>query len=101
MLSKHATVRARQRGYRLADVELVSCLGTEVADGFLLTRRDIDRMAPLTDPLLAERLVRLVGSFVPSAAGLSLSIYRPSRRRMRLLLTGRRPRHRHDSRRIR
>lgn len=115
IVTGHFIVRARQRGYRLADLAMVESMGTFAGDGILLRKKDI---APEVDRLTArlrrirhrkadgnfipaeieieeretvlqiERLRRLPGVFVPLENGHALSIYRPFRRRLKHILHG-------------
>jgi hypothetical protein len=84
-LSRHAEERARQRGFRTSDFELVAHYGSPVHDGFILTPRDVER-AEASLKQLAERLRRLVNVFVPVSGPTATSIYRPDapKRRRRL-----------------
>lgn len=113
-ISNHSMIRARQRGYRVGDLEKVEQLGTPVKDGILLRSRDIaSEIQRLTDkrrklrarsglrrsgdqtPIRMEeasirkeieQLQRLQGTFIPVQGGCALTVYRPSRRRLRRIL---------------
>ena len=89
-ISKHAAIRARQRGYIQNDVRFVIEHGTRVPDGYLLREKDVRPMVKdkeLTSNVDIERVGKLVGTFVPTTTdGLALSVYRPSRRKTRHLL---------------
>jgi hypothetical protein len=125
--TSHCLVRARQRGYRPADLGIIETLGNFSGDGLLLRRKDAAlELERLTTTLRAlrrrranrktyrreieadkhqivsdiERLQRLQGSFIPIESGQALSIYRPSKRRLQRLLHGR-TRRRADGRRWR
>jgi len=120
IVTSHCMVRARQRGYRLTDLEILEQLGTLAGDGILLRKKDVEpeisRLAALLRRMRhrkakgnfipakveieeqetirqIERLRRLPGSFIPLENGHALSIYRPCRRRLRRAL--------HDERRLR
>ncbi len=89
-MTSHAAVRAQQRGYRPADIDLIVSHGSDVQGGILLMKHDVERVAPSLGgsrrnaPAL-DRLARLAGSFIPITNGHVLSIYRPGRRRCRRL----------------
>jgi len=114
----------RQRGYRLADVQVVERLGTPSRDGLVLLEKDIkpelERLAKERKLIRNERVAaqnlssgqgadkerniarqiqqlrRLAGTFIPVKNGHALSIYRPSARRLKYQLRGRRrTRHKH------
>ncbi len=113
-ISSHSIVRARQRGYRTGDLEKIEELGTTVSDGILLRSKDIAsgihqltrRRRNLRARNTAEdfrdqrrikqeeanivkeidQLRRLQGSYIPVQDGCILSVYRPSRRRLRRML---------------
>jgi hypothetical protein len=118
-LTAHYVTRARQRGYRLEDLAIMEAFGTYCGDGLLLREKDvaaeIERLSRRRRILRAmangnlsaseiqgeeyeivrkiERLQRLAGAFIPIECGHALSIYRPCRRRLKLVLHGgRRPR---------
>jgi hypothetical protein len=125
-ITAHFAVRMRQRGYRLGDYETVQTLGTQVRDGIVLLKRDAeDELRRLAEDLLnirgqrtgnlrsaevaserdivrqMERLSKLVGTFIPTAGGSALSIYRPCNRRRKHILRGRRASGRRPRRRYR
>ncbi|MDX2194529.1 MAG: hypothetical protein NW201_14380 [Gemmatimonadales bacterium] len=69
-------MRARQRGFRTGDVELIALLGRPVHDGIMLD--DLAMRAAF------ERLRRLHGTFV-AGGSVAVTVYRPSRKQMRKL----------------
>ncbi len=93
-ISKHAATRARQRGYSQSDIRFVIENGTEVPDGYLLRKKDIRLMVEdeeLTGKALMTWATKLEGTFVPSTKdGRAMSVYRPSSRKRKHLLHGRR-----------
>jgi hypothetical protein len=120
--TSHYLVRARQRGYRPIDLRIIERLGSFSGDGLLLRRKDATaELEGLRTTLRGlrrrranrnsyqpeieaderqiildiERLQRLQGAFIPIESGHALSIYRPSRRRLKHLLHGRRTRRAH------
>src|SRR5260221_10388613 len=66
ILSSHATTRLRQRGLSLNDMALVRVYGEEVADGFVMSNKSLDKRR---QELLKElqRLERLRGVAVIEA----------------------------------
>ncbi|MBP1885719.1 hypothetical protein J2Z50_004013 [Ensifer mexicanus] len=93
-ISKHAAIRARQRGYSQDDIRFVIEHGTEVPDGYLLRLKDVRLMLKhnkLSSRLLMERAMKLAGTFVPiTPDGHAASVYRPCSRKCKHLLHGRR-----------
>jgi hypothetical protein len=114
-ITAHYAARARQRGYRSEDLAIMERLATAAEDGILLRTRDVQHEIEWlssqlrhirrrkTDERLCqaeieigeyeivqqiERLQRLPGAFVPLENGHALSIYRPSRRRLKHILRG-------------
>lgn len=94
IISKHAAIRARQRGYCQNDIRFVIEHGTEVPEGYLLRRKDVRSIVEhnkLTSNVHVERAIRLVGTFVPiTTDGRAASVYRPCSRKCKHLLHGRR-----------
>ncbi|WP_429819118.1 hypothetical protein [Ensifer sp. B1-9] len=92
-ISKHAVIRARQRGYSRHDITFVIEHGTEVPDGFFLREKDVQSMIQrkeLPSKRLAERAIKLAGTFVPMTTdGCAASVYRPCARKCKHLLHGR------------
>ncbi len=84
-LSRHAEARARERGFRDGDVDLVVDFGTPVHHGYVLTREDVAAFAAWSRAML-ERLEKLSCTFVPVAQDTVASIYRPGKRKRRRLL---------------
>ena len=89
ILSRHATRRMQQRGYRQGDLELIMAIATETPDGLFLgkkeTRREIDRLIRRI-----ERLKRLQGTFIPTNGETGKSIYMAGRRKTREIQQGKR-----------
>jgi len=96
-LSNHAQHRIRQRGYREADLALVREHGTQVEEGFVLTRQDAARARTrLKDEL--RKIERLKGTAIIELEGTVVTVYRPDRVRFRKLRGARgRPRRRTGS----
>jgi len=105
-ISKHAAKRARQRGYSQHDIRFVIENGTEVPEGYLLRRKDVQLMVEeeeLASQALIELARKLEGTFVAAAKdGRAITVYRPCLRRRKRLLHDRhsagRPRGRRDQR---
>jgi hypothetical protein len=62
MKTRHALIRAAQRGIRQADVELIVRYGTQTSKGVILTRQDFAQ-AECEAKHLISRLSHLVGKF--------------------------------------
>ncbi len=75
-ISHHAEERARQRGFRHKDLELVMELGTPIHDGFLLTGSDVERFECAMKQEL-RKLRRLRCTFVAITGDTVMSVYRP------------------------
>lgn len=82
LLSQHAEVRLRQRGYRDRDVEVVLAHGTSLNEATVLTDEDVARAISAKKREIHD-LERLRGTAVILADGVVASIYRPDRRRLR------------------
>jgi hypothetical protein len=113
IITAHCAVRARQRGCRHADFEMVESTGSWMREGVFVRRRDVEsKLHRLSAQLRRkrregikgnddreiiheiERLQRLPGTFIPVDSGHALSIYRPSKRRLKRILRGGRMRRR-------
>ena len=115
-ITSHYLVRARQRGYRPEDLAIIERLGNFGGDGLLVRKKDvapeIERLSTTLRHIRRRRasakfqpvefevdegeiarkitqLQRLSGSYIPIESGLALSIYRPSKRRAKHILRGR------------
>lgn len=82
VLSGHAAMRARQRGYRASDLELVERYGTVTSRGVVLLRSDVERLRQNQARLLS-RLDRLVGSAVIVRDDTVVSVFRATRMQRR------------------
>jgi hypothetical protein len=110
-ITSHVAVRMRQRGYHLSDFDAVENLGTQMGDhGVLFLEKDAEpeltRLAKELKNLRRKRLrerfaereliqqierIRRLArttTFIPTAHGCALSIYRPSSRRLKHILHG-------------
>jgi hypothetical protein len=119
IITRHAAVRARQRGFRPADLAMVESLGSFAGDGILLRKADVEPeikrlieqrrvirrqvAAGALDPAEAEksddetgrtieRLRRIEGTYIPSEDGHAVSVYRPCKQKLKRLLQRHRPR---------
>jgi hypothetical protein len=84
-LSRHAEDRARQRGYRESDIELIVDFGTPVHDGYMVTPRDVEAFEAWAKQT-AVRMRKLSGSFVSVDQSTITSVYRPAKPKRRRLL---------------
>lgn len=84
-MTDHAACRLRQRGFRERDPQLVLENGTPSDDGVVLTRRDIAERISEYRARISE-LERLRGAAVFMSEGKVVSVYRPSRRKVRRML---------------
>lgn len=78
-VTAHADARLRQRGYRAEDLDLILSLGTEGAEGVVLTNADAQREINRMKRHI-HRLERLRGTAVIMADGTVVSVYRPESR---------------------
>lgn len=90
-LTDHAEVRARQRGFRPADAEVVLNYGTPTDDGAVLTTKDAQRGIEALKRQIAA-LERLTGAAVVAEGEHVITLYhpRPGRTRHMLRRAGRR-----------
>lgn len=88
-LTLHALMRFAQRGFRDGDVDLVALIGTEVAGGYLVLRRDVADFERNVKILL-EKLRRLIGKRLVVAGNRVVTGYHAEPRKERDLLRGRR-----------
>lgn len=87
--SKHCVTRAKQRGYKSGDAELVCQFGTDTGDGYVLTVEDRDEIISECKHLI-ERAQRLVGTFVCcSRDGAIKTIFHASRSQIKTQLGSR------------
>jgi hypothetical protein len=84
-LSRHAEDRARQRGYRKSDIELIVDFGTTVHDGYVMTPKDVAAFEAWAKQTVV-RLQKLSGSFVSVDQSTITSVYRPAKPKRRRLL---------------
>jgi len=84
-LSHHAEVRARRRGFRHRDLDLVVEFGTPVREGFVLTGRDVQAFEAAVKQTLRS-LRHLQGTFVVVAEDKVASVYRPDGPKLRRLI---------------
>ncbi len=84
--TSHAVQRMSQRGFKLSDLELISLIGTEVDDGFLL-REDVARETARAWRKLADDAERLAGARIVQAGGAIITAYHANPRTQRRLLS--------------
>jgi hypothetical protein len=85
VLSDHATVRMAQRSVSLPDAELITLIGTEVTDGYLVRAQDCQQIEMNLKRFL-DRVRRLQGKRLVVAEGRIVTAYQASRRNERRLL---------------
>ncbi len=87
-LSRHAEVRARQRGIRQSDIPVIIAAGTPIDDDSVyLLARDVDREIQRRKREICA-LERLRGCRVVIKAQTVVTIYRPSSKTEKKLLRG-------------
>jgi hypothetical protein len=88
-VTKHASVRVRQRRFRESDLTTILENGTPARDGVLLTRKDVaDRISECRKTI--DELERLSGAAVFLEDGQIASVYRPAHRKAhRMIRQGR------------
>lgn len=74
-----------QRGIKVQDPELMTLIGTEVDDGYLVLAKDCQRIEKEVKGFL-DRVWRLEGKRLVIADGRILTVYHASRRYQRQLL---------------
>jgi len=85
VLTHHASVRMAQRSVSLQDAELITLIGTEVSDGYLVRAHDCQRIEMKLKQLL-DRVRKLQGKRLVIAKGQIVTAYQASRRKQRRLL---------------
>lgn len=94
-LSRHAAIRAQQRGIRESDIPVIVAAGTPVDDdSLLLLARDVDREIRRRKQEISA-LERLKGCRVVIANQTVVTVYRASAKTEKRLLRGARTAHRH------
>ncbi|MGL3211637.1 hypothetical protein [Bradyrhizobium sp. BR 1433] len=84
-ITKHAAVRMSQRGILLKDAELITLIGTEVTDGYLVREKDY-REAEHTLKRMLQQFRRLVGKRLVVKSGQIVTAYHSSGAHKRELL---------------
>lgn len=84
-LTKHAEKRASQRGFRKDDFDLIAIIGSEVDDGFLLTRYDFKSFEHKCRRLI-QRVRRLQDKRVVVAGDEIITAYHAAPAKQRKLL---------------
>ena len=85
-LTSHAEKRLQQRGMRIADVKLIMQYGTEVADGYLLRRKDVAKAMSNLKKVMT-RLEHLEGRVVIEEDQHVITAYKTCRKKQRRLLS--------------
>jgi hypothetical protein len=81
----HGAIRMAQRGFNMKDAELISMVGTEVDDGYLVRHADYQELERALKSFL-ERIRRIRGKRLVVATGRIVTAYHASRRHQRRLL---------------
>jgi hypothetical protein len=90
-LTRHAAVRAAQRGITLKDIELIALIGTEVEGGYFVRHKDYQEIEVILRDLM-HRLKRVVGKRSVVETGQVITAYHASKKCGQRLL-----RHAHES----
>jgi len=85
LLTHHASVRMAQRSVSLQDAELITLIGTEVSDGYLVRAHDCQQIETQLKQFL-DRIRKLQGKRLVTARGRIVTAYHASRRKQRRLL---------------
>jgi hypothetical protein len=85
VLTHHASVRMAQRSVSLQDAELITMIGTEVSDGYLVRAHDCQQIEMQLKQFL-DRVRKLQGKRLVIARGRIVTAYQASRRSQRRLL---------------
>ncbi len=73
-LTEHAIMRMAQRGIQASDLELILTIGSEVGDGVLVRKKDIQAVEQVVRSLL-KRLKRLEGKRLVLGNGHLITAY--------------------------
>lgn len=84
-LTEHAIFRAAQRGLSGNDIDLITMIGTEVPEGYLVRKKDCQEWERYFKSLL-ERIWRLEGKRVVTDAGCIVTVYTAKKSKQRNLL---------------
>ena len=86
VVSKHAQLRLSQRGMSLADAHLIIEFGSEAADGYLITRRDVAELQRETKWLL-HRVARLESKLIVVRDGALITAFHSTKSQQRRFLS--------------
>jgi hypothetical protein len=81
-LSFHAQQRARQRGTKGSDINLIVIYGTETRDGYFLRHKDIED----AEKEHKKKLYRLSGRYVVVKDDTVITVYHPCKQRRKRVL---------------
>jgi hypothetical protein len=84
-LTQHASLRIAQRGISIGDLELITLIGSEVDDGYLVRTKDCQAIEQNLAKLLS-RVQRLKGKRVVVANGRVITAFHATRPEQRHLL---------------
>lgn len=82
--TKHATTRLAQRGFRMSDVELITLLGTDTGDGYIMREKDSREIEHSLKELL-QRVRHIRNRRLVVVNGALVTAYRASKRERRRL----------------
>ncbi len=83
--TRHAEVRAAQRGYAGSDFKTVIDYGTETKSGYLLTRQDAAQLISELKQVIAD-IERLAGTHIVAIQGKIITGYHTNKKRQSWLL---------------
>lgn len=84
-LTRHAIMRAAQRGIANDDLDLVMLIGTEVEDGYFVRNKDCEAMERQLRRL-ADRVRHLKGKYVVVADAQIVTVYQAGRTKEQRLM---------------
>jgi hypothetical protein len=84
-LTQHATTRMAQRGFRMSDLELITLIGTDTGDGYIVRTKDIQELENLLRDIIGG-LHRVRDKRVVIVDGRLVTAYQPSKCERRRLL---------------
>lgn len=85
VLTNHAVLRMAQRGIHVKDADLITLIGTEVDQGYLVRTKDCQEVERELKSFL-ERVWRVCGKLLIAEDGRVVTAYHPSRQDERRLL---------------
>lgn len=83
--TEHALQRMAQRGFLCSEIDMILAIGTEVPDGYLVTRKDCEQAEKALRQLLAK-IIRLKNKRIVVADGSLITAYHASPGKRRKLI---------------